>query len=690
MSAEIRNMCYNGKKINQINYSGGKLIMASKYPHVFSPFTIRGVLFKNRLEQAPPGCFFSGDDNGFVTDDFVSYFRQYAKGGVAICSIGNCTIDITESCDEARQLQLSSPDCVQPLKYFAEMCESYGAHGSPELTHNGKDTAPEAIGRAPFSASSFVTNAEKNRAVQLGREPVATQEMTREHIRETVEKYATAALYCKQAGLKMCMVHGAHGNLIAQFASSYFNKRTDEYGGSVENRARFACEILDAIRAKVGEKFVIEYRISADEFHPDQMHFEETLEFIGYIKDKVDILHVSAGIHDLWGEIYYMRFMLQNYTMDRMYNVHFAEAVKKAYPDIIVATVGSIKNVGQAEEIIASGKADIVAMNRALHADYDMPWKFAQGREWEHTPCLRCRCFRIASPHTTRLCSVNAMWGRFKEYPEGKLPLASVKRKVAVIGGGPAGVEAMKWLLQRGHDVTLYEKSNEIGGHLLDAIAAPFKSDLRDYVEYMKAFTENCGARVLLGTEATPELLETENYDYILAALGADPIMPKVKGYDLPHVHWAPDAETGKVQCGDNVVIIGGGTVGTEVSVNLAMEGKKVTVIDIATEIDLNDTGAAADLLQLSDEHGVIRQLGWKLLEITESSVLAENAGTGEQCELAADTVLMAVGLTPRTEAAVKLWNCCAPSNFFIIGDCAEVGNVRSSVWTAFEAARYI
>jgi 2,4-dienoyl-CoA reductase-like NADH-dependent reductase (Old Yellow Enzyme family)/thioredoxin reductase len=661
-----------------------------KYPHVFSPFIIRGVLFKNRLVQAPPGCFFSADDNGFVTDDFVSYFRQYARGGVAVCNVGNCTIDIAESSDEPRQLQLQDPACVQPLKYFSEMCESYGAHGSLELTHNGKDTAFEAIGHAPYSASSFITIAEKNRAQRLGRAPVPTIEMSKEKIRETVAKYAAAALRCKQAGMKICMVHGAHGNLIAQFASAYYNKRTDEYGGSLENRARFACEVLDAVRAAVGENFVIEYRISAEEFHPDQMHFPETLEFIKYIKDKVDILHVSAGIHDIWGEIYWMRFMLQNYTMDRMYNVHFAAEIKKAYPDLMIATVGSIKDIAMAEEIIASGKADIVAMNRALHADYDMPRKYAEGREWEHTPCLRCRCFRMASPHTTRLCSVNAMWGRFKEYPEGKLPQASVKKKVAVIGAGPAGVEATKWLLQRGHDVTLYEKSGRIGGHVHDAVAAPFKQDLRDYLDYMKAFAENCGARVLLNTEATPELLRAESYDYIIAALGADPILPKFPGADKPHVHWAPDAETGAVACGDTVVIVGGAAVGTEAAISLAMQGKKVTVLEMAREVDLSETGAASDLLQLSEDNGVQRFLGWKLVKILDTSVIAENVDTGEKKEFKADTVLMAVGLKPRREEALKFYHCCPETNFILVGDCAESGDVRDAVWTAFEAARYI
>ena len=399
--------------------------MACKYPHVFDPFEIRGVLFKNHLEQAPPGCFFAGDDRGFVTDDFVSYFRQYARGGVAVCNVGNCSIDITESSDEARQLQLSDPECVMPLRKFAEMCAVYGAHGSLELTHNGKDTAFENVGHAPYSASSFITKAEERRAKMLGREPIPTIEMSREKIRETVEKYARAARFCKEAGMQICMIHGAHGNLIAQFASPYYNRRTDEYGGSLQNRARFACEVLEAVRGAVGENFVIEYRLSADEHHPEQMRFPETLEFIKYIKDKCDILHVSAGLHDLYGEPWYLRYLMSNYTMPQQLNVHFSEAVKRTYPDLTVAVVGAIKDPGQAEDIIANGKADLVAMNRALHADYDMPRKYAEGKEWQHMPCLRCSCFRLASPHTAKLCSVNPMWGRFKEYPEGKLPPAA-------------------------------------------------------------------------------------------------------------------------------------------------------------------------------------------------------------------------------------------------------------------------
>ena len=664
--------------------------MACRYPHVFEPFEIRGVLFKNHLEQAPPGCFFSGDERGFVTDDFVSYFRQYARGGVTVCNVGNCSIDITESSDEARQLQLSDPDCVQPLRKFSEMCAVYGAQGSLELTHNGKDTAFENVGHAPYSASSFITKAEERRAAMLGRAPVATIEMSKAKIQETVEKYARAARFCKEAGMQMCMIHGAHGNLIAQFASPYYNRRSDEYGDSLQNRARFACEVLEAVRGAVGEDFVIEYRLSADEFHPEQMRFPETLEFIKYIKDRTDILHVSAGLHDLYGEPWYLRYLMTNYTMPQQFNVHFSDAVKRAYPDLRVAVVGAIKDPGQAEEIIASGKADLVAMNRALHADYDMPRKYAEGKEWQHMPCLRCSCFRLASPHTAKLCSVNPMWGRFKEYPEGVLPPAPVKKKVAVIGGGPAGIESVKWLLQRGHEVTLYEKGEAVGGRVRDAVSAEFKQDLRDYLRYMEDFAANCGARVLLNTEATPELLASEGYDALIAVLGSEPLLPRFPGAEKPHVHWAPDAENGRVPCGKDVVIVGGSSVGTEASIHLASEGRQVTVLEMAEQVDLWRTGAASDLLELSREKGVERLLGWKLLEIRDEEVLAEQVSTGEQRTIPADTVLLAVGMKPRRSEALKFAHLCPETSFHIIGDAARSGDIRDAVFQAFEVCRTI
>ena len=305
-------------------------------------------------------------------------------------------------------------------------------------------------------------------------------------------------------------------------------------------------------------------------------------------------------------------------------------------------------------------------------------------------PCLRCSCFRLASPHTAKLCSVNPMWGRFKEYPEGVLPPAPVKKKVAVVGGGPAGIESVKWLLQRGHEVTLYEKGEAVGGHVRDAVSAEFKQDLRDYLRYMEDFAANCSARVLLNTEATPEELASEGYDAVIAALGSDPLLPRFPGADKPHVHWAPDAENGRVPCGKNVVVVGGSSVGTEASINLASEGRAVTVLEMAEQVDLWRTGAASDLLELSREKGVERLLGWKLLEIRDDSVLAEKVSDGERKTIPADTVLLAVGMKPRRAEALKLAHLCPETGFYIIGDAAKSGDIRDAVFQAFEVCRTI
>lgn len=239
--------------------------------------------------------------------------------------------------------------------------------------------------------------------------------------------------------------------------------------------------MLDRVRALCGEDFVIEYRISADEIHPDGMHLPETLHFIELIQDKVDILHVSAGLH---GEFQYMRTWWQNYLMDREYNVHYAADIKKGFPDLVVCTVGSIMDIGRADDIIASGKADMVAMCRPLLADPEMPRKYAHGREEDRRPCLRCQYCgaRLVIPAVIN-CAVNPFLGNETEFPEARVKKAEVKKKVAVVGGGPAGIQAMLTLCERGHDVTLYEMSGHLGGHVVAGSALPFKRDFRDYLD---------------------------------------------------------------------------------------------------------------------------------------------------------------------------------------------------------------
>ncbi len=674
--------------------------MNAKYPHVFEPITIRGVYFKNRIELAPPGCGGGGSDRGFVTPSVVEYFRPFAEGGAAIISVGNCSIDITECNDEGpNQLELKYDECIPGLATFGSMCRSYGAQGSIEVNHCGatQGNVPNSkAGDNGFAPSAIVTSAELVRARQQGRAPLALREMSRQKIEETVQKYAAAALRCKKAGMQMLIFHGAHGNLLAQFFSPYFNRRTDEYGGSIHNRARFAVEVLDATRKAVGEDFVIEYRISADEFAEGYTHFPETLQFIDIIKDKVDILHVSGGLHDTMGEPWHMRPMVQPYMWDWMYNVHFAADIKKEFPNLKVTTVGSIKNIVQAEEIIASGKADFVAMKRALQADPDMPRKYAEGREWEHRPCLRCSCFFIDKyGNFSTGCSVNPFVGRKDKYPEGRVPPAPVKKKVAVIGGGPAGITAMQTLLDRGHDVTLYEKNAEVGGNVEKAALLPDKKDVGQYLEYLKNQVRHLNARVLLNTEATPELVAKENYDAIIVAIGSEPIIPKVPGIDRPIVHWAPDTIDRGTDVGDNVVIVGAGAIGIEFAIHYAKEGKNVTLVEIADKPTIAGStagvlGGEYDLREGLKHEKITLRFGSGLKSVGENSVVIKDTKTGEETEIPASAVLLSAGMKPRFMEGQKFRSCAPATNVFLVGDCLEMGEIHGAVRTAFDIAARI
>ena len=362
--------------------------MGSKYSHVFQPIRIRGIDFKNRITLAPPSPNLASED-GRVTHDFVDWFRQFARGGVCTLYVGNCSIDISECKDEAYQLDMMNENGVLPMTWYADMCKQYACHASFEINHNGENTRYETVGHWPYSSSAWISDNERRAAQQNNREPHPCIEMSIDKIHETVEKYGAAAGKMKRAGMDIVLVHGGHGNLISQFTSPLYNKRTDEYGGDTKGRARFAIEVCDSIRRHCGEDFVIEYRISADEIAPEGMHFDETLELIGYLKDHIDILHVSAGLHSDFNMAYFNNWC-QNYLMDHCFNVHYAADVKKRYPDLLVNTVGSIMSLDYAEEILANGWADLVAMCRPLMADPDMPRKYAEDRPEDRRPCMRC------------------------------------------------------------------------------------------------------------------------------------------------------------------------------------------------------------------------------------------------------------------------------------------------------------
>jgi thioredoxin reductase len=422
------------------------------------------------------------------------------------------------------------------------------------------------------------------------------------------------------------------------------------------------------------------------------MRFEETLKFIELIQDKIDILHVSAGLH---GDLRYMRNWWQNYLMARMYNVHYAADVKKAFPRLRVCTVGSIMNIRQAEEIIADGKADLVAMCRPILADPEMPRKYALGREDDHRPCLRCQyCgLRLIIPAVIN-CAVNPFLGNETEFPEGRVKKADVRKRVAVVGGGPAGIQALLTLCERGHDVTLYEKTGMLGGHAAAGAALPFKQDLRDYLSYLMRQVEKAPASIVFNVEVTPEILRREGCDALIIAVGSEPVIPAIPGIEKAHVHWAPEADTGAVAVGEKTVIVGAGAVGVESAIGLKRKGKDVRIIEMAPDLAglSNSAGGAAalELTTLIEELKIPVEFGCRLEEVTDGKVVCREMKSQKTVEFPADTVLLAVGMVSRNGVADSLRRCAPETEVFVVGDAAEVGTIAGAVRSAFRAAAYI
>ena len=659
--------------------------MSSKYAHVFDPIKVRGVDFKNRIIFAPPSPNLASDDC-LVTHDFVNWFQMIARGGVSTMYVGNCSIDVSEHRDEAFQLDLGTDRIVLPLTRYADMGKKYGCNASLELNHNG-EKEPLDIGKTSGNA---VVGSSGNQPEWKSLYPV---ERPVEALRIIIDKFATAAKRMKKAGINVVLLHGGHGNLIAQFFSPLYNFRTDEYGGSLENRCRFAVEVCEAIRAACGEDFVIEMRISADEFAEGGVHIDETLKIIDILKKHVDIFHVSGGLR-LYERGKYMRHWLQSYMMPREYNVHFARTIKKAHPDILVTTVGSIMSLDAAEEIISSGGADFVAMCRPLMADPEMPRKYAHNKPEDRRPCLRCLscCGHLFVPKPI-YCAVNPLSFMVRELADGRIPKADEKKRVAVIGGGPAGITALTTLSDRGHDVTLYEKSNRLGGNVIGAASHSFKVDCKDYLEWLVKQPSKTSANVLLRCEATADVLNQEGYDALIIAVGAKPVIPDIKGIDKPHVRWAADADVKTHIVGKRVLVIGAGMVGLEAAMDLKSEGNNVVVVDSASEADAKASlfeaagGAARDYDRILKEEHIPIHYDTDVLEIFDDKIKCLNRITGEYSEIDANSVLYSIGMIPLHETVEAIRRCAPETEVYIVGDAKEAGSICEAVNSAFQAA---
>ena len=645
--------------------------MTRKYPHLSKPITLAGVTFRNRMFSAPMGGTDITND-GCIGPKSTAFYELRARGGAGAVTVSECMVHPETDGSHAYHLDTAILNSLAAATYTADAIRRHGAMPSLELSHSGM-----------YSGTYMTDKSRKQGLAQWGPsacvrpDGVEVGELTKDMIADIVAAYGRVAGLAKRAGFEMIMIHGGHGWLINQFLSPYFNKRTDEYGGSLENRCRFAKEVLTAVREAVGAKFPIEFRLSGSELFEGGYDLEEGVRIAQQLESYIDLLHVSAGTYQRgFGDTHPSMFKPHGS------NVYLAAEIKK-HVSVPVATLGGLNDPAQMEEIIASGKADVVYMARALLADPELPRKVIEGRDEEIVRCLRCfTCMAERAATATRRCTVNPLIGR--EMDGVTVPPAPVKKKVLVAGGGPGGLYAAYTAARRGHEVILCEKEAELGGILKSEQAIPFKHEMFELTATYELLARKAGVEIRLNTEVTPAYVEKEAPDGLIIAVGSTPFVPSIAGLDGDNVVVVNDYYLNKDKVTDDVVVFGDGLAGCECAIHLGMEGKRVHLIEMQDELapDANVRHRPLMLKEL-DKYAVVHT-GCKGLEVRADGVLCETCD-GKQELVPGTSVICALGQRACTDVVESLQDC-APF-VRVIGDAAKVSTITNAVYWGYHAA---
>ena len=644
--------------------------MKRKYPHLCQPITLGNVTFRNRMFASPIGA--TDIDKECVPGERTrAFYELRAKGGAAAVTMSELVVHPETDGSHMLHLDLATVGSLAAFTFCADSIKRHGAVPSVEFSHSGQ------------YAGTYMADKNKKQGLnQFGPDDsvrpdgMKVKALTKGQIADIVKRYGETAALAKRAGFEMIMIHGGHTWLLNQFISPYFNHRTDEYGGCFENRMRFTIEVLKAVREAVGPLFPIEFRMSGSELFDGGYDIDEGIRIAQAVEEYVDLIHVSAGS-------YQFGFFRTHPSMfsEHGCNVYLAAEIKK-HVKKPVATIGALNDPGQMEEIIASGKADVVYMGRALLADPYLPQKVTAGEDDKIVKCLRCFTCMAERPTTqTRRCTVNPVIGREIEGTE-VLP-ALRKKKVLVVGGGVAGLKAAVTAAQRGHEVILCEKSDMTGGILKCEQAIDFKREMYELGLALEAQAEEAGVEIRRSTEVTPEYAEKINADYMILAVGSRPIVPPLPGMDGENVVIVNNYYLEKEKVGGSVVVLGGGLAGCEAAIHLAQEGKKVHLVEMRDTLapDANIRHRPI-LMKMIDEH-VEAHTGYRGIKVTKDGVLCEDPD-GREVLVPGKTVVCAVGQRADRESVNALLDAAPVVRQ--IGDCVRPGNITAAIYQGYHA----
>ncbi len=660
---------------------------------VLEPLEIKGIVLRNRIVMTAMHLNYTPD--GRVSDRLVSFYEERARGGAGMIIVGGCIID--DDAGAPWLLDIRTDSTVEGHSMLAEALKRHGAVAACQLYHAGRYVHSVTIGGRQAVAPSAVASRFTNET---------PRKMTREEIAQTVRHYAEAAARVKRAGYDCVEVLAGAGYLIPQFLSPVTNLRTDEYGGSWENRMRFGLEVADAVREAVGPDFFVSFRLAGHDFMEGGNTNREAALFAAELeRHGADMINVTGGWHET-------RVPQLPMSLPRGGLSYLAAGVKKEVGVPVVAC-NRINDVFVADEILRMGMADLVGMARGLIADPFLPQKAAAGRFDQVSHCIACNqgCFDNVMYLKPVTCTVNPRAGRELELP---VEAARAPRRVAVVGGGPAGMKAAVTAAARGHRVTLFEKSDALGGQLNLAAVPPGREEFWTAIEDLESQLEEEGVEVLLETEADAEMLAAGGFDSIIVATGGRPALPPIPGIDLPHVVAAWDVLEGKADpTGERVVIVGGGAVGAETAMYVGSMGtisgdtlqflllnkgetvetlerlssrgaKEVTLVEMLPKV-CRDVGISTRWTILAD----LRNLGVEMVRnaparrIEPDGVVVEVGG--EERKLPADVVIIAAGTCPVNGLYQELKD--AGAEVCLIGDAREARKAFDAIREGLETA---